>query len=125
MEPFVLLELARSEAHGYELAQAIAALGFRRAGQDPSVVYRLLRALEADGLATSEWGDGDGGPPRRVYKLTRAGSQYLDARAEDMRRQVARATLFLDRYRSFSRTRTRTRTTRARPHPQKKDHAHE
>jgi PadR family transcriptional regulator PadR len=119
MEPFVLLELARSEAHGYELAQAIAALGFRRAAQDPSVVYRLLRALEADGLATSEWGDGDGGPPRRVYKLTRAGGEYLDARAEDMRRQVARATLFLDRYRSLS----RTRTTRTRN--EKKDHAHE
>jgi poly-beta-hydroxybutyrate-responsive repressor len=107
MEPFVLLELAREAAYGYELAQAIAAIGFRRATEDPSVVYRLLRALEDDGLATSEWRASDGGPPRRVYTLTAAGAEYLEARADDMRRQVARAALFLERFDSLATKKTK------------------
>jgi hypothetical protein len=49
MEPFVLLRVAEGPAHGYELAQSIAALGFRRAADDPSVVYKVLRGLEDRG----------------------------------------------------------------------------
>jgi len=108
MEPFVLLRLAEGPAHGYELAQAISSLGFRRASEDPSVLYKLLRALEEESLAESSWADGEGGPPRRVYKLTRAGMDYLHKRAADLRRQRERIASFLDGYESLA-TRPRRR----------------
>jgi DNA-binding PadR family transcriptional regulator len=99
MEPFVLLNLAEGPAHGYELAQNIAALGFRRAGDDPSVVYKLLRGLEEQGYLTSEWGAAGAGPPPRTYRLTAAGRAYLDERAADLEPQAKRIKDFLRRYR--------------------------
>lgn len=103
MEPFLLLRLAERPSHGYELVQEIAALGFRRASEDPSALYKLLRRMETEGLTESSWSDGAGGPPRRVYVLTRAGERYLHSRADDLRRQAKRITRFVDRYQSWSR----------------------
>jgi DNA-binding PadR family transcriptional regulator len=107
MEPFVLLALADGPVHGYELAQTIASAGFRRAGDDPSLLYKLLRALEAEGFATSTWADGEGGPPRRMYTLTPAGEGYLHARAADLRRQARRIATFAERYQAWNRRATR------------------
>jgi PadR family transcriptional regulator PadR len=111
MEPFVLLSLAvDGPAHGYELAQSVAALGFRRAADDPSVVYKLLRGLEDQGYLTSEWGTAEAGPSPRIYRLTAAGRAYLDERAVDLERQAKRIKVFLERYR---RHRRRLRSSRA------------
>jgi len=109
MEPFVLLALAGGPVHGYELAQTIASAGFRRAAEDPSLLYKLLRALESEGFATSTWADGEGGPPRRLYTLTPAGEDYLHARAADLRRQAQRIATFTERYQAW------TRRARRRP----------
>jgi DNA-binding PadR family transcriptional regulator len=98
MEPFVLLILAEGPRHGYELAQAMAALGFRRAADDPSVVYKVLRGLQDQGHLASEWGAAGAGPPPRVYRLTRSGRAYLDERVADLERQARRIDVFLDRY---------------------------
>jgi len=108
MEPFVLLSLAEGPAHGYELAQTIARLGFRRAAEDPSVLYKLLRGLQDRGYLTSEWGAAGAGPPPRTYRLTRSGRAYLDERASDLERQAGRINVFLDRY-------DRLRRGRAKP----------
>jgi PadR family transcriptional regulator, regulatory protein PadR len=113
MEPFVLLSLAEDgPAHGYELAQNIAALGFRRASDDPSVVYKLLRGLEDQGYLTSEWGTAGGGPPPRTYRLTAAGRAYLDQRALDLERQAERIKDFLKRYRRHRASRPTARAPR-------------
>jgi PadR family transcriptional regulator PadR len=101
MEPFVLLRLAEGPAHGYEVAQALAALGFTRAAADASVLYKLLRALEADGRARSAWQAGAAGPPRRVYALTPAGEADLHARAAELARQAERLAGFAARYRAW------------------------
>jgi DNA-binding PadR family transcriptional regulator len=97
------LALAAGPAHGYELAQAIASVGFRRASEDPSLLYKLLRGLEEEGLAGSSWADGEGGPPRRMYTLTRSGEEYLHTRAADLRRQAKRIETFVDRYEAWAR----------------------
>lgn len=102
MEPFVLLMLTEGAAHGYDLAQKLGSLGFRRAVADPSVLYKLLRALESEGLAESSWAEGDGGPPRRVYTLTRSGEDYLRTRAGDLQRQAKRIATFLERYQTWA-----------------------
>jgi PadR family transcriptional regulator PadR len=118
MEPFVLLRLAEGAAHGYELAQALAALGFARAAADPSVLYKLLRALEAVGRAASTWQDGNGGPPRRVYALTPAGEADLHGCAADLARQADRLAGFGARYRAWAgRTRKRVRRNGGRTRP--------
>jgi PadR family transcriptional regulator, regulatory protein PadR len=103
MEPFVLLEIARGPAHGYEIARAIGALGFRRAAEDPSVLYKLLRTFEEEGLATSDWAIADAGPPRRVYSLTSKGREYLAQRADDLERQQKRIEVFLDEFAKWKR----------------------
>ncbi len=98
MEPFVLLTLATGPTYGYDLAQMLSTLGFRRAAQDPSVVYKLLRALEQRGLLRSSWQASAGGPSRRSYQLTETGETYLHERAADIERQVQRLHEFLTRY---------------------------
>ncbi len=59
-------------------------------------VYAALSAVQAKGFATAEWsipgatGSEGGGPPRKYFQLTAAGSKALDdARAEDRARQPA------------------------------------
>ena len=108
MEPFVLLEIARGPAHGYEIARAIGALGFRRAAEDPSVLYKLLRTFEEEGLATSDWAIADSGPPKRVYALTRKGHEYLAKRADDLERQRERIATFLEEFTKWKRKAART-----------------
>ncbi|MEO7111427.1 MAG: PadR family transcriptional regulator [Polyangiaceae bacterium] len=103
MEPFVLLELARGPAHGYQLAQAIAALGFRRIADDASVLYKLLRALEEEGYAVSSWETVESGPPRRMYELTTKGEAYLCSRADDVVRQRKRLDIFIEGFRRVKR----------------------
>jgi DNA-binding PadR family transcriptional regulator len=108
IEPFLLLELARGEAHGYELAQAVAALGFRRASEDPSILYKLLRGFEEDGLAESHWKTPSSGPARRMYRLTPAGRRYLDERVIDLQKQADRIASFLDQYKKLLRSRAKS-----------------
>lgn len=107
MEPFVLLEIARGPAHGYQIARAIGEIGFRRAAEDPSVLYKLLRTFEDEGLAKSDWAIADSGPPRRVYELTNKGQEYLATRADDLERQQSRIALFLDEFAKWKRKSTR------------------
>ncbi len=103
IEPFVLLQIASGPVHGYEVAQAIGALGFRRAAEDPSVLYKLLRTFEEEGIATSEWAIAESGPPRRVYQLTSKGHEYLARRADDLERQKKRIEVFLERFAKMKR----------------------
>jgi DNA-binding PadR family transcriptional regulator len=49
---------------------------------NPGSVYRTLRQMEKEGLCESEWetshSSNNGGPPRRVYKITDEGEAYLE-----------------------------------------------
>lgn len=76
--PFLLLLLAESPGHGYELVERLKAVGFTegRAGS----LYRELRRLEDGGLVASHWeASQTRGPARRVYELTTAGRRSLRA----------------------------------------------
>lgn len=76
--PFLLLLLAESPGHGYELVERLKDVGFTdgRAGS----LYRELRHLEDEGLVTSHWeASQTRGPARRVYALTTAGRRSLRA----------------------------------------------
>lgn len=98
MEPFLLLELSEGPAYGYDLARTMGVLGFKRAAEDPSTVYKLLRNLEERSYVSSSWLLLENGAPRRMYELLPAGHRYLHERAKDLRREAQRVAQFLDRY---------------------------
>lgn len=97
VEPGLLLLLRDRPAHGYEL---VAGLGDLLPGErvDLPNLYRILRALEADGLVRSEWRADAPGPARRTYELTADGRRLLDAWASALELTRGRLDSFLQRY---------------------------
>ena len=96
-EPALLLLLRERPAHGYELLEQIKELtGESRI--DMGNLYRVLRALEEDGLVTSRWEAGEPGPAKRTYELTAAGRRLLEEWATALRRSRDRIDTFLDRF---------------------------
>ena len=73
--PYVLLAISAQRAHGYLIEQYIRGLGLAQV--EMSTLYRTLRQLEKQGLVTSSWEAGPGGPARRVYSLTDTGQAWL------------------------------------------------
>lgn len=73
--PYVLLAISAQRAHGYFIEQYLRGLGLAQV--EMTRLYRTLRQLEKQGLVTSEWEAGEGGPARRVYRLTDAGRVWL------------------------------------------------
>ena len=65
---------------------------------DVGNLYRLLRALEAEGLVSSEWSADLPGPAKRTYQLTEEGRRLLDRWAEALRQAQTDVQSFLDRY---------------------------
>ena len=86
LQPCLLVMLHEGSAHGYSLLSGLEAFGFDLEQMDPSLVYRALRVMEADGLVGSTWGDESLGPQRRVYHITGMGEQYLAQWIADLRR---------------------------------------
>jgi poly-beta-hydroxybutyrate-responsive repressor len=96
-EPALLLLLRERPTHGYELLEELPAFT-GEARVDMGNLYRILRALEEDGLVTSRWEAGAPGPARRTYELTDEGRRLLDEWAAALRRSRTRIDAFLDRY---------------------------
>ena len=96
-EPALLLLLRERPTHGYELLEQLPAFT-GEARVDMGNLYRILRALEEDGLVTSQWEAGEPGPAKRIYELSDEGKRLLDEWAAALRRSRARIDAFLDRY---------------------------
>jgi PadR family transcriptional regulator PadR len=96
-EPALLLLLRERPAHGYELLER---LGEFLPGErsDMGNLYRVLRALEEDGLVSSEWNAELPGPAKRMYELTPAGTRVLENWADALARSRDRIDAFLHRY---------------------------
>jgi DNA-binding PadR family transcriptional regulator len=91
-EPAVLLLLREGPAYGFDLLERLPELtGEQRV--EMGNLYRLLRALEDEGLVTSEWADG-----KRTYALTDAGALLLDDWVDALRRARERTDAFIRRY---------------------------
>jgi poly-beta-hydroxybutyrate-responsive repressor len=73
--PYVLLAIQAQQAHGYLIEQYLRGLGLAQIQM--STLYRTLRQLEKQGLVTSTWEAGPGGPARRTYALTSLGETWL------------------------------------------------
>ena len=104
IEPSLLLLLRDHSVHGYELQERLAELS----GEDEPVgagnLYRILRALEDEGLVKSEWHADLPGPAKRTYELTPAGGRVLDRWAEALRDMQGVIAAFVDRYEQHERS---------------------
>jgi PadR family transcriptional regulator, regulatory protein PadR len=97
VEPAILLLLRERPLHGYELLERLPKLtGEPRI--DVGNLYRLLRALEEEGVVSSEWSAELPGPAKRTYELTADGRLLLERWAEALRGAQANVQTFLDRY---------------------------
>jgi poly-beta-hydroxybutyrate-responsive repressor len=96
-EPALLLLLRDRPAHGYELVDGLAELTPGRR-VDMGNLYRTLRALEGEGLVSSEWDAEAPGPAKRRYELTAAGGRLLDEWATALAQARDRIDAFLRRH---------------------------
>ncbi len=77
----VLHAVARGTAHGFDIIDETRLPG--------GTVYPALSRLERDGLVSSSWeaveiARADGRPPRRNYRVTRAGLRTLNDALEQL-----------------------------------------
>ena len=101
VRPCLLLLVAESPGHGYDLMARIKEFGFDWGGPGP--VYRELRVLESSGLIASSWTEGDAGPARRVYSLTPKGVDTLSRWAQRLHDLRSVLDDYTTRFRTFSR----------------------
>lgn len=103
IEPELLLALREGPTHGYDLLDRLTR-GVAGERVDIGNLYRLLRALEAEGLVTSEWQHDLPGRSKRTYELTAEGRALLDAWAEALKRTNTSIADFIGRYERGERT---------------------
>ena len=63
--------------HGYQLLEEIKIRSHGCHKLEPGSIYTLLRRMEERGLLESKWERVEGGPDRRIYKLTNKGVEAL------------------------------------------------
>ncbi|NLZ67369.1 MAG: PadR family transcriptional regulator [Clostridiaceae bacterium] len=82
LEYAVLLQIQKSDRYGYDLVQSME--DFPMLTTKESTVYPLLRRLLKSGYLDSYWKDNsDGIPPRKYYRLTSLGKEYLSKLDKD------------------------------------------
>ena len=91
LQPCLLLLLKEQPGYGYDLVTRLKALGI---DDDSAAVYRSLRTLEEKGAVYSYWNTSSTGPARRMYRLTPAGGEQLQAAVE----ALAETHLAIERY---------------------------
>jgi PadR family transcriptional regulator PadR len=77
----VLAMLQDGERYGFELVQALGAVGGMVTSQ--GTIYPLLARLRRQCLVGTSWRESGAGPPRRYYHLTAAGQAALAGFSRD------------------------------------------
>jgi PadR family transcriptional regulator len=72
----VLALLADDERYGFDLVRGLAEMDGMVTSE--GTIYPLLSRLRRDGLVESTWQESLTGPPRRYYRLTKAGQAALE-----------------------------------------------
>jgi PadR family transcriptional regulator PadR len=73
----VLALLAGEERYGFDLVRSLAETDGMVTSE--GTIYPLLSRLRRDGLVETTWRESSSGPPRRYYRLTKAGRAALGA----------------------------------------------
>jgi PadR family transcriptional regulator PadR len=75
LDACLLAVIGEEPAYGYELTRRLGAHGLTAVAEGS--IYPVLGRLERDGLVHGFRQAGNGGPPRKYYRLTPAGSEAL------------------------------------------------
>lgn len=78
LELCVLEILGRSDSYAYDIASQLA----ESIGMGEGTVYPLMRRLHTCGLVDTYLVESSSGPPRKYYKITRAGRAALQRQRE-------------------------------------------
>lgn len=74
LEMCILFQLREQEAYGYEIMKLIKDIF-------PEVydgsIYAILRRLNAEGFTEAYMRESQNGPPRKYYRITNEGREYL------------------------------------------------
>ena len=81
----ILAVLDEGPRHGYAIAREIERRSADALSLGEGSLYPALRALEAEGLVTSQWEVQASGPARKVYSLTETGRTELARRVSSWR----------------------------------------
>ncbi len=77
----VLAVVAEEETYGYAVAQRLRASGL--GAVKGGTLYPVLTRLEQEGLLSTTWREGIGGPGRKFFAVTAAGRAALAERTTD------------------------------------------
>ncbi|MHB8894841.1 MAG: PadR family transcriptional regulator [Candidatus Geothermincolia bacterium] len=102
LRPYILLLLAEEPAHGYELIGKLSSFGIDQGSTDPSILYRVLRTMESEGLLVSKLDPSGSGPARKVYELTDEGHEVLHMWAAKLSQMSDFFGKFAERYAKLS-----------------------
>jgi DNA-binding PadR family transcriptional regulator len=80
LDNILLAVLEPGPAHGYAIIEAIRERSDGSFDLPEGTIYPALHRLEVAGLLKSRWTDPAQGRKRRVYELTRSGTEALAAR---------------------------------------------
>ncbi|HEY8313892.1 MAG TPA: PadR family transcriptional regulator [Candidatus Baltobacteraceae bacterium] len=87
---YILLVLAEGEAHGYAIAQAVAAATGGSVQITPGTLYPIVRQMLADGWIAETTGTNDD-PRRRTYRLSPRGRRIAQAEAARLEQAIRMA----------------------------------
>lgn len=71
---FLLMAIAESPVHGYDLIRRTRRLSEGSCDPTPGAVYPVLREWEEAGLVEGRW-EAEGARKRRVYRITESGRE--------------------------------------------------
>ena len=79
----LLAVISERPAYGYEMTKRLAERGLSAVGEGS--IYPVLGRLERDGLVDTFRETGNGGPPRKYYRLTENGRRSLRRWSDEWR----------------------------------------
>ncbi|EHB67235.1 MULTISPECIES: PadR family transcriptional regulator [Paenibacillus] len=92
LELCVLVLINRKDQYGYELAQAVS----RHIEVAEGALYPLLRRLVNEGYCTTYLQESSEGPPRKYYRLTDSGVNYMEAMVKEWKAFVSNVTNLIE-----------------------------
>lgn len=93
LELCVLVLIHERDRYGYELAQSVSAHIEIAEG----ALYPLLRRIVNEGYCTTYLQESSEGPPRKYYRLTPAGEQYMRRLAIEWKQFVQSVSSLIER----------------------------
>jgi len=89
LEMILLRLITERQMYGYELAATLENRGGSLFRLKEGTLYPVLYRLEKAGYIESRWETLDRGVPRKYYRLTEAGTNYLQARIAEWKEFAA------------------------------------